>query len=146
MDCTSGGSVKFVSISFDNSVPVADKTVTEWTLNTATWQWTKGEELRDDFKNQGLPETEPQFPLLSTEKDGDALYFVLSEPRRLFHSPAVHHMCRFDMRSKRLLSSRLSWSPYMAFPTPLLGSEFFRYLENHHLGPVDNKGKEGMFQ
>jgi hypothetical protein len=41
----------------------------EWTLDMDTLQWTKGEELRfgtlwelDDFKKDGLPETEPVYP------------------------------------------------------------------------------------
>uniref|UniRef100_A0A0E0KJ58 DUF1618 domain-containing protein n=1 Tax=Oryza punctata TaxID=4537 RepID=A0A0E0KJ58_ORYPU len=157
MGCTSSGrSIKFVSISFQDSMPVAEKTMTMWTLDTTSWGWTKGEELSlgtlwelEDFKKNGLPETEPIYPLLRKEEDEDnVLYFMLSRslcrPISELGERAVHHMCRFDMRSKRLESSPLSCPPDMVVPQRLLGSEFFRYLDSHVQVPGCGKGKRKL--
>uniref|UniRef100_A0A0D9VZ46 DUF1618 domain-containing protein n=1 Tax=Leersia perrieri TaxID=77586 RepID=A0A0D9VZ46_9ORYZ len=164
MGCGSGDSIKFISISTHDSVPEnADQTVTEGTLDTAaTWQWIKGEELRvgdlwelEDFKKAGLPESLPVNPMLSTEgdvDDGGDLHFIVTTPTEEWEDIAghphmcrcdmtvVHHTCRFDMRSKRLVSSvRLSCAPEVVLAPRLLGCGFFRYLDSGHVYPVDNE-------
>lgn len=156
MGCTSGSSIKFVSISFEDSMPVDEKTMTVWTLDTASWGWTKDVELSlgslwelEDFKKNGLPETQPVYPFLRKEEDEDnALYFTLSSsllgPISECGEPAVHHMCRFDMRSMRLESSPLSFPPDMIVPQRLFGSEFFRYLDRHVQVPGCGKGKRKL--
>jgi hypothetical protein len=154
MGCSTGDLIKFVSISFDDSVPEDDKTVTEWTLDMGTLQWTKGEELRfgtlwelDDFKKDGLPETEPVYPLLSMEEgDGGDLYFILSRPIMRWEDPAVHHVCRFNMTSKKLVSNPLSWRPDKIVPSGLLGCEFFRHLDSQRLVPDNRKMDAGKVQ
>ena len=156
MGCTSGSSIKFVSISFEDSMPVDEKTMTVWTLAPASWGWTKDVELSlgslwelEDFKKNGLPETQPVYPFLRKEEDEDnALYFTLSSsllgPISECGEPAVHHMCRFDMRSMRLESSPLSFPPDMIVPQRLFGSEFFRYLDRHVQVPGCGKGKRKL--
>uniref|UniRef100_A0A0D9ZDA4 DUF1618 domain-containing protein n=1 Tax=Oryza glumipatula TaxID=40148 RepID=A0A0D9ZDA4_9ORYZ len=144
--CTTGDSIKFISISFDDSVPETEKTVTEWMLDMATMQWTKVEELSlgtlwelEDFKKYGLPKTKPLYPLLRKgEEDDGALYFILSNG---WDDYAEHYMCRLDMRSKRLESTRLSSPQGFIGACQLVGSEFFRYLQNECLEPAHGKGK-----
>uniref|UniRef100_A0A0D9VZJ0 DUF1618 domain-containing protein n=1 Tax=Leersia perrieri TaxID=77586 RepID=A0A0D9VZJ0_9ORYZ len=148
--CTSDGSIKFVSIDFDDSVPDKEKTMTMWTLNMASREWIKDEEISlgalwelDDFNKNGLPKTQPLYPLFLRKEEDDTytFYFVLTMPISECDKPqsdAVHHhMCRFDMRSKRIESSPLPWAPGRFYVRTLVRSEFFRYLKR----PVPDCGK-----
>uniref|UniRef100_A0A0D9VZ45 DUF1618 domain-containing protein n=1 Tax=Leersia perrieri TaxID=77586 RepID=A0A0D9VZ45_9ORYZ len=144
MGCTTGDTIKIISISFDNYVPDAEKTVTEWMLDMATRRWIKVEEFSletlwklEDFEKYGLPFTGPLYPLLRKGEE-ESLYFILTND---LDDHAEHHMCRLDMRSMSLESTCLSWHPCLFTPWQMVGSEVITYLRSERVVPYHGKGK-----
>ncbi|CAN6322326.1 unnamed protein product [Urochloa humidicola] len=126
-------SIWFASI--DRTAEYANDVLTMWALDLPGEQWRKewGFSARelwgfDGFKEAGLPEAPPEFPILTP--DG-ALYVVLIERchcgLRANKSlvPAVGHICSIDVINKRILWHGLVHN-YPFIKPVILPSNFFR--------------------